>query len=358
MFSGLVESYVGAVNGGGVPTLSTAWDTISEQECQTALENAIKTYETEMNVNCHKDQLPMDQTDLFSIHETNVMVAREFYKFRAVGSTVAEYQAKLEETLKSMYKKYEDMNVNESRAMCEHLIDRLYSEHVAPLVKNGSITIDADFIVKFKKEWMKVQEVYAYTPSKGPSEEKVLASFYLNTMLSNFEQYSAQVRDTYDKQIAELKGEIRDLSNKNAMLTSEKDLLQASVDDLNNKLTESERELTNANSRVSQQESTINELSENLKICKMNEEANVDKLQRSEEKMNSLKTQIAEYEAAQAEFDNTKMKVAKQEEELKYLKNKMAIDAEEAERVEKSYEKLLLKLTGLIASDYVPVDML
>ena len=74
--------------------------------------------------------------------------------------------------------------------------------------------------------------------------------------------------------------------------------------------------------------------------------------------MNSLKTQIAEYETAQAEFDNTKMKVAKQEEELKYLKNKMAIDAEEAERVEKSYEKLLLKLTGLIASDYVPVDML
>ena len=52
------------------------------------------------------------------------------------------------------------------------------------------------------------------------------------------------------------------------------------------------------------------------------------------------------------------MTVAKQEEELKYLKNKMAIDAEEAERVEKSYEKLLLKLTGLIASDYVPVDML
>ena len=74
--------------------------------------------------------------------------------------------------------------------------------------------------------------------------------------------------------------------------------------------------------------------------------------------MNSLNIRIAEYESTQAEFDSIKLKVAKQEEEIKYLKDKMAIDAEEAERVEKSYEQLLLKLTGLMASDYVPVDML
>jgi len=42
MFSGLVESYVSAINGGGVPTLSTAWESISEQECVTALENSVK----------------------------------------------------------------------------------------------------------------------------------------------------------------------------------------------------------------------------------------------------------------------------------------------------------------------------
>ena len=127
---------------------------------------------------------------------------------------------------------------------------------------------------------------------------------------------------------------------------------------MNNKLTESERLLLSANSRVTQQEATIAEISENLKISKKNEEANTDKIQRSEDKMNSLNIRIAEYESTQAEFDSIKLKVAKQEEEIKYLKDKMAIDAEEAERVEKSYEQLLLKLTGLMASDYVPVDML
>ena len=127
---------------------------------------------------------------------------------------------------------------------------------------------------------------------------------------------------------------------------------------MNNKLTESERLLLSANSRVTQQEATIAEISENLKISKKNEEANTDKIQRSKDKMNSLNIRIAEYESTQAEFDSIKLKVAKQEEEIKYLKDKMAIDAEEAERVEKSYEQLLLKLTGLMASDYVPVDML
>ena len=39
MFSGLVHSYVSAVNQGGVPTLSTAWDSISEQVCIAFLSN-------------------------------------------------------------------------------------------------------------------------------------------------------------------------------------------------------------------------------------------------------------------------------------------------------------------------------
>ena len=169
MFSGLVESYVSAVNAGGVPTLSTAWDTISEQECQSALEHSIQTYEAEMNGNCGKDMLPMDDTKLTAFHETNLMVAREFFKFRAVGSSVAEYQTKLEETLKTMYKRYEEANATESVSLCEHLVESLYNDSVAPLVQTGAISTDADYIMNLKKEWMKVQDSYVSTCGNSSS---------------------------------------------------------------------------------------------------------------------------------------------------------------------------------------------
>ena len=124
------------------------------------------------------------------------------------------------------YKTYEAMNIKESIEMCEHLVEKLYSEKVAPFLSAGSVNTDTEYIVTFKKKWESVQDAYIATPSKGPCAEDVLASFYLKTILSNFEQYSAQVRDIFGKEIVVLKDDIRELSNTNAALTSERDLLQ------------------------------------------------------------------------------------------------------------------------------------
>ncbi len=42
----LTKNYVDAINSGAVLTISTAWDSVVQQECQKALTLAMKTYET------------------------------------------------------------------------------------------------------------------------------------------------------------------------------------------------------------------------------------------------------------------------------------------------------------------------
>ena len=59
-----------------------------------------------MSESCGKSQLPMDINALLTFHETNLMVAMECYKFRAVGNTAVEHETNLQETIKEMYVTY------------------------------------------------------------------------------------------------------------------------------------------------------------------------------------------------------------------------------------------------------------
>lgn len=44
MFAALLEQYVGAINAGGVPTISTAWEHVAAAECVEAADAAARTH--------------------------------------------------------------------------------------------------------------------------------------------------------------------------------------------------------------------------------------------------------------------------------------------------------------------------
>ena len=83
MFAGLVESYVSTINNGGVPTVATAWEDISDKECAYALDIAVQMYEENMDKSC--TDMPLSTDDLVNAHEDALMAAMQFFESRAVG---------------------------------------------------------------------------------------------------------------------------------------------------------------------------------------------------------------------------------------------------------------------------------
>lgn len=45
MFAELARVYLEAINGGAVPTISTAWDAVVQAECRRALQAAVQTFD-------------------------------------------------------------------------------------------------------------------------------------------------------------------------------------------------------------------------------------------------------------------------------------------------------------------------
>jgi len=345
MFAGLVESYTNAINQGGVPTLSTAWESISQEECSAALEGAVKLYENEMDICCGKGELPIESEQLQILHDDRKLKALQFYKHRAVGAASAQFQKKLEIQIAALLVDYVDFNYLESSESCARLLDSLFSVQLASILSEETV-LEADFIINFKKEWKILSENYAKTPSKGPAANTVLAEFYYSRFINCIEMYFIHARDSYGREIRRVLDENRDLSSALSIVTTERNVLNASNVEREHKLSEIDRALRNVTSRCNQQETAITESVDKLRTAKKSEEELKDRLERADAKIVSLNTKLADNSAALKELDHLKVLVGKQSEEISALhsadEQRMK---EEAERVQKKKDKKTNKCT-------------
>ena len=106
-----------------------------------------------MNIVCGKDVLPVSSDELLTLHEGALEQAIQYFRLRAVGSTLTEYQVKLEEEAKEIYKGYVALNNNESKDLCNRLTEKLYSEKIVGMLQDGVISVDSEFVASFRKEW-------------------------------------------------------------------------------------------------------------------------------------------------------------------------------------------------------------
>ncbi|MEW5298001.1 MAG: hypothetical protein WDW36_001166 [Sanguina aurantia] len=80
VLAGLVEAYVGAINNGAVPTISTAWQGVAESESRRAADAAELTYQQAFN-----QQVEAEEATLEAEHQRCLALARAVFADVAVG---------------------------------------------------------------------------------------------------------------------------------------------------------------------------------------------------------------------------------------------------------------------------------
>jgi hypothetical protein len=93
MFGSLTASYVCAINGGGVPSITTAWEGVSQQECELAADAALAEFTNSLGALAY----PMDEAQLEESQRDCSKRALQLFDDRVVGrpNTVQKYRLEL-----------------------------------------------------------------------------------------------------------------------------------------------------------------------------------------------------------------------------------------------------------------------
>ena len=134
---GLAQSYVDAINAGGVPTIASAWGDVQDKECRRALKEALRGYmgamegeREEIEKQGDNEEAALfakvrDEKELLLMHDKSKEAALLHYTRFSAGESAEEYKEKLlmqiMETLNSAVAK----NVSLSRIACKALLARL-----------------------------------------------------------------------------------------------------------------------------------------------------------------------------------------------------------------------------------------
>jgi len=119
----LLKSYVDAINTGAVPTIKSAWDNVSDSECQAAMDAAIKTYIDGGVVVIQK--FPLDSEELQEQHENLSELAGTEYQKRALGDMTLKYRSKLDERLNEEFIKLQRKNDEISEKKLQSIVGKI-----------------------------------------------------------------------------------------------------------------------------------------------------------------------------------------------------------------------------------------
>ncbi len=142
MLVNLARSYVDAINAGGVPTISSAWDRVVEAQCSDAADAAFLAYQTGMRAAQSARDAPasavrngvrvLEHDALYSAHVAALAEAERVYETETV-QTVSEasvkasrtYKANLREDTRRAWDRVAAANARASKDLCGDLIKRL-----------------------------------------------------------------------------------------------------------------------------------------------------------------------------------------------------------------------------------------
>jgi hypothetical protein len=125
---------VDAINAGGVPTISSAWDDVTSKECEGALSAAEESYTQSMNASSHS--FPIDSDELYTLHTQAQAQAVEVYAKRAVGSGES-FKRGRDELVQNLTRSYSDFhakNAQVSETSSRELLHSLLGQRVQAVV--------------------------------------------------------------------------------------------------------------------------------------------------------------------------------------------------------------------------------
>ena len=207
MLATLAKTYVNAMNTDGVPTISTAWEHVAENETKEGLEKAIEMYENEMD-SYFKDNGPIPEIDLFKKHEDLKQKSLNYFSQRAVG-TFDDTNAGNDKITTTNEKHFAEQiriqNIQLSKALCKGVISKLIAENIDNhLGTNDDDTLDST--EKIDIAFAKIRKEYN-AKAKGDVPEK--ANILANTLFKSYSRSVKFVQDQIAKENEMLKEEIK-----------------------------------------------------------------------------------------------------------------------------------------------------
>jgi hypothetical protein len=122
--AGMAETYVAAINGGAVPTIATAWQSVAEAECRAAAEAAEAAYASAFYERADALGDASTSAALADVHANATKIAKAAFDERAVGGAGPRGAswARLEAAIERRRSEYSARRAAEASAKCAELL--------------------------------------------------------------------------------------------------------------------------------------------------------------------------------------------------------------------------------------------
>uniref|UniRef100_A0A8C1JUV3 Guanylate-binding protein 1-like n=1 Tax=Cyprinus carpio TaxID=7962 RepID=A0A8C1JUV3_CYPCA len=169
----LVEIYVETISSGEVPCLENAVVVLANLENQTAVQEALKVYQTGMEE--LKKTLPVSIENLTCEHQKFSSLAIAKFTERSFKDEKMEYLKKLEEAVSMFYTDLLEENKMTSERKCRDLLKNLSSD-MNKRMQDGEYSQSGGYEL-YKRDRDAIVEQYHREPNKGIRAEAVLEEF-------------------------------------------------------------------------------------------------------------------------------------------------------------------------------------
>jgi hypothetical protein len=306
MLATLAKTYVSAMNNDGVPTISTAWEHVAENEAKEGLETAVEMYENAID-SFFKDNGPVPELQLFKKHEELKRTSIDYFSKRAVGN-FDDTNSGINKVTSTAEKHFEEhiqiQNLQLSKTVCKGIISKLIAENIdAHLGTDDENTLDST--EKIDDAFKKIRQEYN-VQAKGDIPEK--ANILASTLFTNYSRSVKFVQDQISKENDMLKEEVKLKESERVKLAvdlkHEKTVHEMDVKEAAMEKKRKEQEINKIklefNDKLEQEqklkEKEIDTINKKIKESEASKQANKNEINQYEEKLKKMEMEIKRLE--------------------------------------------------------------
>ncbi|KAE9025742.1 hypothetical protein PR003_g11613 [Phytophthora rubi] len=205
MFAGLLQAYVAAINSGGVPVITSAWEGVTASECRKAMSTAADTFKKSLAAL----DLPLDDEDLIEAIKEAEEQAVAQYRAAAIGDSASKLEADLRKRMDDDKALCARNNSAQSKEMCDRLLQVLYAELIQPKLAAASDDDSGGFadMQQFTREWQAFRDAYL-TKARGGAKLECLLTFSEAKYAEAMRILLSRQEEGYEKKIRTLRGDV------------------------------------------------------------------------------------------------------------------------------------------------------
>lgn len=177
MFVGLVNSYVEAINKGAVPNIESAWNYISKNECQKAMQAAYDQFAEDFYEEYY-DNKPMFEHELIEIFKKHKVNAVKTFQQNSVGDVSSDFMNDLKSKMQNKLSQVKAENEKETRMACNSFLQDSFTP-IEGRLRNQ----DYQDFGEFEKDVRLVENDFLDRGPNGPNKVALCQEFIINVLI-------------------------------------------------------------------------------------------------------------------------------------------------------------------------------